>query len=79
MEEKDSRIIKSIMVLYGLSAKELSEATYIPYNNLLRKLNNINSWKVDELLKLSKFLGYSVDYLLTGREFQRVLPPSNIK
>lgn len=50
------------------SLKEVSQATSIPRTTLAEWIQGRSPQLSPELLKLSRFLGVSLEYLLTGKE-----------
>jgi transcriptional regulator with XRE-family HTH domain len=64
MELEDN--LKKIFNDRGLNANSVAQATEIPRSNIERWLTGANP-DVKQLLTLAKFLGVTVDYLVTGK------------
>lgn len=61
--------------LNGRSLKDLSDLVHVKYQNLKDQRSDNRLPRVETLFEISKVLGVSVDFLLTGNEFINNQPP----
>jgi transcriptional regulator with XRE-family HTH domain len=60
--------LKAVIKARGMTAKQVSDATGIPRTTLSEWINGREPTASEVIIKLSRFLGVSVEYLITGRE-----------
>ena len=71
--------LKRVMDERGLTVKTICEATGIPTSTLSDWLSGSSPRLNDHILKLTRFLGCSVDFLLTGSEPEKEIIESIVE
>ncbi len=61
--------LKEIRKRENLSAKEVSNRIGVSYNTLMNYESGLREPSIDTLLNLSKIYKVSIDYLISGQEF----------
>ena len=67
-----SENLKTELYYSSIKASELARATKIPYATILSYLNKDVLPRVDYAVRIAKFLNVSVEYLVTGKEQNKV-------
>lgn len=70
---KFSTNLKQLIKAKGLTAKQLSDSTGIPRTTISEWINGREPTASDALIKLARFLGVSVEFLITGEHPEKQL------
>jgi transcriptional regulator with XRE-family HTH domain len=65
--------IKKLMEERGISSKALSDATDIPPSSLSEWINGRVPRIDNSLIRLARFFGVSIEYLISGKEPEEVI------